>query len=102
MHLEVRYSRPFLVDLQHLDRAAYQRAYEFVFFEFERLDRLEDLPSLHQLGASPLYYRFSLDEFLVAIEVTGHFVKFLRILPKPAIENSDREESRSAEQGDKG
>ena len=100
MHLEVRYSRPFLVDLQHLDRAGYERIYEFVFFEFDQFDRLEDLPSLKQLGASPLFYRFNVDDFLVAIEVTGHFVKFLRIIPPSAIEHSSWPEPARDELGD--
>ncbi|WP_232251417.1 hypothetical protein [Oscillatoria acuminata] len=48
-----------------------------------QIERIQELPELHQLGAHPIFYRFRLDNYLVAIQVIGHFVKFLRILPLP-------------------
>ncbi|AFY80323.1 hypothetical protein Oscil6304_0582 [Oscillatoria acuminata PCC 6304] len=83
MILEARYSRSFLLDLRQLDRASFERVYEFVFFKFMQIERIQELPELHQLGAHPIFYRFRLDNYLVAIQVIGHFVKFLRILPLP-------------------
>ena len=82
---EVRYARSFLLDLQSLEPAAYQRVYDFVFVEFMQLKRLYDLPQLRQVGAEGIFYRFAIDDYIVAIEVTGQIVKFLRILPKPNI-----------------
>lgn len=82
---EVRYTRSFLLDLQSLEPAAYQRVYDFVFVKFMQLKRLYDLPQLQQVGAEGIFYRFAIDEYIVAIEVTGQIVKFLRILPKPNI-----------------
>lgn len=81
--LEVRYTRAFLLDLQHLDRSNFERISEFVFIKFMQVDRLYDLPELHQLVTHPIFYRFQLGEYLIIIEVSGHFVKFLRILPVP-------------------
>lgn len=85
MFLEVRYSRLFLLDLHRLPAPAYKRVYEFVFFKFPQLHRIEDLPELRQLSVSPIFYRFTIDEYLVAIEITGHLIKFLRILPPPGV-----------------
>lgn len=83
MRLEVRYGRSFLLDLKQLDPDAYLRIRQFVFEEFPKLGQLQDLPELCQLGFGPLFYRFTLDNYLVGIEMTGHFIKFIRILPKP-------------------
>jgi mRNA-degrading endonuclease RelE of RelBE toxin-antitoxin system len=83
VNLEVRYSRSFLQDLKHLEKAAYQQVYKFVFDEFMQLKQIQDLPGLQQLGSEAIFYRFQLDNYLIGIEVTGHLVKFLRILPKP-------------------
>lgn len=83
MVLEARYSRSFLLDLRQLDRDSFERVYEFVFFKFMHIERIHELPELHQLGSHPIFYRFRLDNYLVAIQVIGHFVKFLRILPLP-------------------
>jgi mRNA-degrading endonuclease RelE of RelBE toxin-antitoxin system len=81
--LEVRYARSFLRDLKNLEYAARERIYEFVFEEFMRIDRITDLPELRGIGSDNIFYRFTIDDYLIAIEVTGHFVKFLRVLPKP-------------------
>ncbi|MEB3827211.1 cytotoxic translational repressor of toxin-antitoxin stability system [Phormidium sp. CCY1219] len=85
MLLDVRYTRSFLRDLNRLKPPNFERVYEFVFHKFVHLDRLQDLPDLHQLGSSPIFYRFRFDNYLIAIEVIGHVVKFLRILPIPEV-----------------
>jgi mRNA-degrading endonuclease RelE of RelBE toxin-antitoxin system len=85
VRLEVRYERSFLLDLKDLEASAYQRVKNFVFEEFLQLHQLQDLPELEQMGSSSIFYRFSWDHYLVAIEVTGQIVKFIRILPRPDI-----------------
>ncbi len=85
MILEVRYARSFLRDLKNLESAAYQQIFEVVFDEFIALKQIQDLPGLHQIGSDAIFYRFTIDNYLVGIEVTGHIVKFLRVLPKPYI-----------------
>ncbi len=82
---EVRYSRSFLLDLQHLEPAAFQQVKQFVFEEFPSIHQLQVLPELRQLGKSAIFYRFTLDHYLISIEVAGQIVKFLRILPKPEL-----------------
>jgi mRNA-degrading endonuclease RelE of RelBE toxin-antitoxin system len=83
--LEVRYARSFLKDLQNLESAAYEQIYKFVFYEFMEFNRIQDLPELHCLSTDAIFYRFSVDRYLIGIEVTGQIVKFLRVLPKPDI-----------------
>jgi mRNA-degrading endonuclease RelE of RelBE toxin-antitoxin system len=83
--LEVRYARSFLQDLQNLESAAYEQIYKFVFYEFMQFNKIQDLPELHQISADAIFYRFTVDHYLVGIEVTGQIVKFLRVLPKPDI-----------------
>jgi len=83
--LEVRYARSFLVDLKSLEPAAYQRVYDFVFVEFAQKQQLSHLPDLKRLDADGILYRFSLDKYLIGIEVTGQIVKFIRVLPMPDI-----------------
>jgi mRNA-degrading endonuclease RelE of RelBE toxin-antitoxin system len=83
--LEVRSARSFLRDLKNLESAAYQQIFEVVFDEFIALKQIQDLPGLHQIGSDAIFYRFTIDNYLVGIEVTGHIVKFLRVLPKPYI-----------------
>lgn len=85
MKLEVRYARSFLQDLQNLESAAYERIYKFVFEEFMAIDYIHDLPGLQRIGSDAIFYRFTLDNYLIGIEVTGHIVKFLRVLPLPDI-----------------
>jgi hypothetical protein len=50
-----------------------------------RIDRITDLPELRGIGSDNIFYRFTIDDYLIAIEVTGHLVKFLRVLPKPRL-----------------
>ena len=85
MSIEVRYARSFLRDLKNLESAAYQQVCAVVFDEFMELKQIQDLPELHQIGSDTMFYRFTIDNYLVGIEVTGHIVKFLRVLPKPYI-----------------
>lgn len=85
MSIEVRYARSFLQDLKNLESAAYQQVFAVVFEEFMGLKQIQDLPELHQIGSDAMFYRFTIDNYLVGIEVTGHIVKFLRVLPKPYI-----------------
>ena len=82
---EVRYKRSFLKDLKRLKFADRHRVGKFVFVKFMQLKQLGDLPELRQMGSQAIFYRFTLDNYIVAIEVTGQIVKFLRILPKPRI-----------------
>ncbi|HEY9858062.1 MAG TPA: hypothetical protein V6D16_01050 [Candidatus Obscuribacterales bacterium] len=63
----------------------YQRVCRFVFVEFLQLTQLQDLPELRRMGSRAIFYRFTLDQYFVGIEVTGQIIKFLRILPKPKV-----------------
>ena len=81
----MRYARSFLRDLKNLEPAAYEQVFKVVFDEFMALKQIQDLPGLHQIGSDALFYRFTIDNYLIGIEVTGHIVKFLRVLPKPFI-----------------
>ncbi|MGD1717571.1 cytotoxic translational repressor of toxin-antitoxin stability system [Hydrocoleum sp. CS-953] len=85
MTLEVRYSRSFIQDLKVIESVAYQQIYDFVFIKFSQINYLQELPELRQLGTSGIFYRFTVDNYLIGIEVTGQIVKFIRILPKPEI-----------------
>jgi hypothetical protein len=85
VNLDVRYARSFLRDLISLEPPVYKRVYDYVFVQFQQLDSLYDLPELHPLDTSLLFYRFTLDDYFIGIEVTGQIVKFIRILPKPEI-----------------
>jgi mRNA-degrading endonuclease RelE of RelBE toxin-antitoxin system len=83
--LELRYARSFLQDLKNLESAAYQQVCEVVFEDLVNLKQIQELPGLHQIGSDAIFYRFTIDNYLVGIEVTGQIVKFLRVLPKPYI-----------------
>lgn len=83
--MEVRYARSFLQDLKNLEPAAYQQVCKVVFEEFMELKRLQDLPGLHQISPDAIFYRFTIDNYFVGIEVIGDIVKFLRVLPKPPL-----------------
>ncbi|NEQ36207.1 MAG: cytotoxic translational repressor of toxin-antitoxin stability system [Okeania sp. SIO3I5] len=85
MSLEVRYARSFIEDLKVIESVAYQQVYDFVFIKFSQINYLQELPELRQLGTSGIFYRFTVDNYLIGIEVTGQIVKFIRILPKPEI-----------------
>jgi hypothetical protein len=83
--LEIRYERSFLVDMKTLEPAARQRIKQVVFEEFPAMGQLQDLPEFRQLNSSGIFYRFSCDRWFIGLEVTGHIVKFLRVLPQPEI-----------------
>ncbi|MEL7039384.1 MAG: cytotoxic translational repressor of toxin-antitoxin stability system [Cyanobacteria bacterium J06592_8] len=85
MTLDLRYARSFLKDLISLEPAVYERVYDYVFVKFRDFDNLYDLPELHSLEASRIFYRFTLENYFIGIEVTGQIVKFVRILPKPEL-----------------
>ncbi|MFH7025663.1 MAG: cytotoxic translational repressor of toxin-antitoxin stability system [Heteroscytonema crispum UTEX LB 1556] len=85
MSLEVRDGRSFLIDLKSLEPAAYQRAYDFVFVEFAHKGQLHSLPHLRKLDSEGIFYRFTLDSYLIGIEVRGEIVKFLRVIPIPDV-----------------
>lgn len=85
MSLEVRYSRSFIEDLKVIESVAYQKVYDFVFFKFSQINYLQELPELREVGTSAIFYRFTMENYLIGIEVTGQIVKFIRILLKPEI-----------------
>ncbi|NET01375.1 MAG: cytotoxic translational repressor of toxin-antitoxin stability system [Sphaerospermopsis sp. SIO1G2] len=86
MEVEVRYARSFLVDLKSLEPVAYQRVYHFVFLEFTKHKwHIRDLPGLRKLDTEGIFYRFTIDKYLVGIEIRGELVKFLRVVPMPDI-----------------
>ncbi|WP_421658019.1 cytotoxic translational repressor of toxin-antitoxin stability system [Leptothermofonsia sp. ETS-13] len=80
---EVRYKRSFLLDVKRLEPAARKQIQQFVFEDFYQTTQLQELPEFRQLGSSKIYYRFTLDRYLVSLEVTGQIVKFLRVIRKP-------------------
>lgn len=81
----MRYARSFLRDLRNLESSAYQQVCQVVFDEFLGLKQIQDLPGLHRISSDAIFYRFTIDNYMVGIEVTGQIVKFLRVLPKPYI-----------------
>ncbi|MGI0487623.1 cytotoxic translational repressor of toxin-antitoxin stability system [Pantanalinema rosaneae CENA516] len=83
--LEIRYERGFLRDLKQLEPAAACQLQKFVFEDFYQINQIQELPEFRQLGTSGIFYRFTLDHYLISLEVTGQIVKFLRVLPKPTI-----------------
>ncbi len=84
--LEVRYARSFLVDLKGLEPVAYERVYSFVFVEcVEEKWQLHFLPDLRQLDDEGIFYRFTLDNYLIGIEIRGEIIKFLRVIPMPDV-----------------
>ncbi|WP_414561916.1 MULTISPECIES: cytotoxic translational repressor of toxin-antitoxin stability system [unclassified Anabaena] len=85
MSLEVRYARSFLVDLKSLEPAAYQRVYDFVFFEFAENGLLHSLPELRRLDVEGIFHRFTIDNYLIGIEIRGEIIKFLRVIPMPDV-----------------
>lgn len=80
---EIRYERSFLLDLKNLDPQVFQQIRQFVFQDFYNLIQLQDLPEFRQLDSSGMFYRFTLEECLISVEIMGRIVKFLRVLPKP-------------------
>jgi mRNA-degrading endonuclease RelE of RelBE toxin-antitoxin system len=85
VNLEVRYARSFLSDLKNLEASAYQRVYDFVFIEFAEKGQLHYLTELRQIDVEGIFYRFTLDNYLIGIELKGEIVKFLRVVPIPDV-----------------
>ncbi len=83
--LEVRYERTFLLDVRNLDRTMVKQVQQFVFDDFFKISQLQELPEFRQIGSSEIFYRFTLGRYLVSLEITGHIIKFLRLLPKPEV-----------------
>lgn len=83
--LEVRYERAFLLDLQQLEPVAFRYIKQFVFEEFPKTGKLQDLPHFRQIGSSGIFYRFTLDRYFISLEVTGQLVKFLRVTAIPDV-----------------
>ena len=85
MKLEFRYAKSFLEDLEQLDSAAKKRVMNFVFVEFASYENLYYAPQLRQIDIEGIFHRFTLDNYLVGIEVKGEIVKFLRVIPMPDV-----------------
>ncbi|MBN3896176.1 MAG: cytotoxic translational repressor of toxin-antitoxin stability system [Nostoc sp. NOS(2021)] len=81
----MRYARSFLLDLKNLEPAAYERVYDFVFIELAQKWQLTDLKELRQLDSEGIFHRFTLDNYLIGIEIRGEIVKFLRVIPMPDV-----------------
>jgi hypothetical protein len=86
--LEVRYARSFLLDIEGLEADARHQVLRFIFEDFYSVHPLHELPEFHQLSANSIFYRFTFDQYLIGLEMTGQLVKFLRILPKPNLESA--------------
>ncbi|OUC13640.1 MAG: hypothetical protein B0A82_16240 [Alkalinema sp. CACIAM 70d] len=74
-----------MLDLKQLPPVVRQQVQEFVFSDFFQTNHLQFLPDFRQMGNSGIFYRFTLAEQLISIEVTGQIIKFLRVLPKPNV-----------------
>lgn len=81
----MRYARSFLKDLKNLESVAYQQVCDVVFVDFLMLNKIQDLPGMRQIGSDAIFYRFTIDNYIIGIVVIGQIVKFLRVLPKPNI-----------------
>ncbi|MBF2065438.1 MAG: cytotoxic translational repressor of toxin-antitoxin stability system [Calothrix sp. C42_A2020_038] len=85
MSIEVRYARSFLADLKRLKPSIYEQAYYMAFVEFPQKGQLHYLPQLRQIDGEGIFYRFTLDKYLIGIELRGEIVKFLRVIPMPDV-----------------
>ena len=84
--LEVRYERSFIMDLQIISSSGVRdRIRQFVFSDFFETKHLQYLPDFRPMGATQIFYRFTLEEHLICIEVTGEIIKFVRVLPRPTL-----------------
>lgn len=84
--LEVRYERSFITDLKLISTSLVRdRIRQFVFSDFFETKHLQYLPDFRPMGATQIFYRFTLEEHLICIEVTGQIIKFVRVLPKPDV-----------------
>ncbi|MBD2203274.1 cytotoxic translational repressor of toxin-antitoxin stability system [Calothrix sp. FACHB-1219] len=85
MIVEVRYTRSFLHDLKSLETSAYEQVYNFIFYEFPHHWQMRTLPQLRQLDDDGIFHRFTVDNYLIGIEVRGEIVKFLCVIPMPDV-----------------
>jgi hypothetical protein len=83
--LEVRYDRAFLADLKRIEPNSRQPIQQFALEEFFKLSHFQELPEFHPIGSSGIFYRFTLNSYLVSLELTGQIVKFLRVVRKPEL-----------------
>jgi hypothetical protein len=83
--MEVRYTRCFTNDLKQLEGPLRDRIYEFVFEKYQRIDRIWDLPGLRQIDRDGIFYRCTVHNCIIGLEVTGNIIRFLRVLPTPDI-----------------
>lgn len=84
--LQIRYERSFLVDLKRLKPAAQKRLRWLVTNPVESIAQLQQFAEFRQLPGNSIFYRFTVDDYLIGLEITGEIVKFLRVLPKPGTE----------------
>ncbi|WP_244533069.1 cytotoxic translational repressor of toxin-antitoxin stability system [Geitlerinema sp. PCC 9228] len=87
--LEIRYTRSFLLDLfaiRQQDETTYKQLVSVLFVKLPKRDRLRGLPQLRQIDTNGMFYRFTLDGYVVGTEMVGEIVKLVRILPKPPSE----------------
>ena len=61
------------------------RIQDFVFTEFYAMKHLQHLEDFRPMAMSQIFYRFTVEDYLISIEVTGEIIKFVRVLPKPRI-----------------
>lgn len=85
MNIEVRYARSFLHDLKCLQPDVYQMVYNIAFVDFPQKGKLYYLPQLRQIDGEGIFYRFTIDKYLIGIELRGEIVKFLRVVPMPDV-----------------
>ncbi|BAZ39114.1 hypothetical protein NIES4101_50660 [Calothrix sp. NIES-4101] len=85
MNIEVRYARSFLADLSSLQPTISAQIYNLAFVEFPQKGQLHYLPHLRQIDGEGIFYRFTLDNYLIGIELRGEIVQFLRVIPMPDV-----------------
>jgi hypothetical protein len=85
VNIEVRYARSFLNDLGRIEAIAYKQVYNLAFMEFPQKGQLHYLPQLRQIDGEGIFYRFTVDKYLIGIELRGEIVKFLRVIPMPDV-----------------
>ncbi len=83
--IDVRYARSFLHDLKHLQLDVFQVVYDLAFVDFPQKGKLYYLPQLRKIDAEGIFYRFTIDKYLIGIELRGEIVKFLRVIPMPDV-----------------
>ncbi len=83
---EVRYERSFITDLKQITPLKVRdRIQDFVFADFYSVKHLQFLSDFRPMATSQIFYRFTVEDYLVSIEVTGEIIKFVRVSAKPRI-----------------